>query len=86
MGMSVYMLPTEVDAKHWETIMEDKENLRAEIRQLNARATKLKMDLHDLAEELPLGWEKIPGLAQQAFTAYEDLMVAKARLASLPGG
>ncbi len=74
----------EVDALHWEEMMEEKERLKAEIKHLNARATKLKMDLHDLSEDLPLGWEKIPDVAQKAFTAYEDLTAARARLASIP--
>jgi len=62
--------------------MEDTEALKAEIKKLNAQATKLKMDLHDLAEDLPLGWEKIPDLAEQTFQAYQQLTAARKKLAA----
>ncbi|MBI1174033.1 MAG: hypothetical protein GC139_02065 [Sideroxydans sp.] len=62
--------------------MEDIEELKAEIKKLNARATQLKMDLHDLSEDLPLGWEKIPDVAEQAFLAYEKLTAARQKLAA----
>lgn len=53
--------------------MSDEEDLKARLKKLNAKATALKMDLHDLAEDLPTGWEKIPQVAQQAFEAYQQL-------------
>jgi Uncharacterized conserved small protein containing a coiled-coil domain len=37
----------------------DVEDLKAGLKKLNARATQAKMDLHDLSEDLPTGWEKI---------------------------
>ena len=40
------------------------------------------MDLHDLSEDLPTGWEKIPEVAQAAFDAYRELTDARARLAA----
>jgi len=40
------------------------------------------MNLHDLAEELPLGWEKIMEVAEQAFQAYKSLTEARSRLAA----
>ena len=62
--------------------MEDVEALKAQIKKLNAQATNLKMNLHDLSEDLPTGWEKIPDLATQAFEAYKNLTEARAKLAA----
>jgi hypothetical protein len=64
---------------------EDKEQLKAQIKKLNAQATNLKMNLHDLAEDLPTGWEKIPEMAEQAFQAYKNLTEARTRLAAAGG-
>ena len=61
--------------------MEDSEALKAEIRKLNARATQLKMDLHDLSEELPIGWERIPELAEKTHQAFQNLALARQKLA-----
>jgi hypothetical protein len=62
--------------------VEDIEQLKAQIKKLNAQATQLKMNLHDLAEDLPTGWEKIPEVARQAFEAYKSLTEARSRLAA----
>lgn len=62
--------------------MQTAEELKALVKTLNGRATKLKMDLHDLSEDLPTGWEKIPEVAQAAFDAYRELTDARARLAA----
>ena len=62
--------------------MDDVEALKAQIKKLNAQATNSKMNLHDLAEELPLGWEKIMEVAEQAFQAYKSLTEARSRLAA----
>jgi len=62
--------------------MEDVETLKAEIKKLNGRATQLKMDLHDLSEDLPIGWEKIPDVAAQTHEAYEKLTAARQKLAA----
>jgi len=62
--------------------MEDTETLKAEVKKLNARATQLKMDLHDLSEDLPIGWEKIPEVAAQTHEAYEKLTAARQKLAA----
>ncbi|HQT43900.1 MAG TPA: CCE_0567 family metalloprotein [Halothiobacillus sp.] len=66
--------------------MDEKETLKAEIKRLNGQATKLKMDLHDLSEDLPIGWENIQTLALQTYTAYRELIAARERLAALTGG
>lgn len=84
------------DAQHWLSIMRDEEiekiwkgsdkmegaeDAKAQLKKLNAQATALKMDLHDLAEDLPTGWEKIMEVAEKAFNAYQSLDAAKKRLA-----
>lgn len=56
--------------------------LRARLRTLNGRATQLKLDLHDLAEDLPVGWEQIPDLAARTHTAYADLDRVQRELAA----
>ena len=65
--------------------MEDVDALKAQIKKLNAQATNLKMNLHDLAEDLPIGWEKLPEVATQTFHTYLSLMEARARLAASGG-
>ena len=61
----------------------DPEALKAEIKKLNARATQAKMDLHDLSEELPTDWQRIPEVARIAYEAHAALIEARARLAEL---
>ena len=51
----------------------DAQSLKSELKKLSARAMQLKMDLHDLSEELPRNWELIPQLADQAFKAFAEL-------------
>lgn len=65
--------------------MEDIEELKALVKKLNAQATALKMDLHDLAEDLPTGWEKILEVANKAHSAYQSLDEARKRLAASAG-
>ncbi len=62
--------------------MSDVDTLKAEIRKLNARATQSKMDLHDLSEELPTNWERIPEVAKLAYDAHVALVEARKRLAA----
>ncbi|MCB9497776.1 MAG: hypothetical protein H6686_12890 [Fibrobacteria bacterium] len=61
----------------------DIETLKQEIRKLSSAAVKAKMDLHDLTEELPLGWETIPELSKIAFEVYRELADKKAALKQL---
>lgn len=63
--------------------MSDIETIKAEVKKFNAQATQLKMDLHDLSEDLPIGWEKIPEIAEKTFKAYEQLTEARKKLAAL---
>lgn len=55
----------------------DAEELKTRLKKLNARATQAKMDLHDLSEELPTNWEKIPEVAQRCHEAHVLLMDAR---------
>jgi hypothetical protein len=66
-----------------EPTVSEIETLKAEVKRLNARATAAKMDLHDLSEELPIGWERIPEVAQAAHAAHAALVDARKRLAAL---
>ena len=43
----------------------DTQSLKDAIKQANARATASKLDLHDLAEDLPQGWEQIMATAER---------------------
>lgn len=65
--------------------METIETLKAEIKKLSSHAVQAKMDLHDLSEELPTNWERIPEVAQKTFQIYEKLIAAKQKLAALGG-
>ena len=58
------------------------DELKALVKKLNAQATQAKMDLHDLSEELPIGWEKIPDQARKTHDAYAQLAEARKRLAA----
>jgi hypothetical protein len=61
----------------------DIDTVKLEVRKLNAKATQAKMDLHDLSEELPTNWERIPEVARVAFEAHVALVDARKRLAAL---
>lgn len=62
--------------------MEDLEVLKTKVKKLNAQATKAKMDLHDLSEDLPTNWEKILEVAQVAYDAHKSLVAARQELAA----
>ena len=64
--------------------MNEIETLQAAVRKLNARATQAKMDLHDLSEELPTNWQRIPELARAAHEAHAALAEARRQLAAFP--
>lgn len=61
---------------------QDIDALKAQIKKLSARATGLKMDLHDLAEDLPTGWEKIPEVAERTYQAFKTLTEARSQLSA----
>ena len=53
---------------------------RLQLKKLNARATQAKMDLHDLSEDLPTNWQRIPEVAKIAYDAHVALMNARKTL------
>jgi len=63
--------------------MTDAATLKDEIKKLNARATAKKMDLHDLSEELPVSWERIPEVARETYEAFKLLAEKRAQLKAL---
>ena len=63
--------------------MADIDDLKLAVKKLNAKATQAKMDLHDLSEELPTNWERIPEVARVAHEAHAALMDARKQLAAL---
>lgn len=62
------------------------EELKAKLKKLNAQATQAKMDLHDLSEELPTGWENILSVAQRAHDTHAALMAARQAAAASAAG
>lgn len=66
--------------------MSEIEGLKAELKKLSARATKAKMDLHDLSEDLPTNWQTIPDIARQTFEAFAALEAKRAELKLAEGG
>jgi hypothetical protein len=63
--------------------MAEIDTLKADLKKLSAKAMSLKMDLHDLSEELPINWQRIPEVAAQAHAAFEALAAARAELKAL---
>ena len=63
----------------------DTQSLKDAIKQANARATASKLDLHDLAEDLPQGWEQIMATAERTYQAYRHLAELKTALANQAG-
>ncbi len=58
------------------------EELEARVKKLSMRATQAKMNLHDLSEELPVDWEKIPEVAEATHAVFRDLAAARKELKS----
>ncbi|MDR3536326.1 MAG: CCE_0567 family metalloprotein [Acetobacteraceae bacterium] len=63
--------------------MSDVETLKAELKKLSSKATSAKMDLHDLSEELPKDWERIPEVASRAHAIFAELTAKRAELKRL---
>ena len=59
------------------------DELKAKLKKLNAQATQAKMDLHDLSEEVPTNWERIPEVARVAHEAHLALVEARQRLQAM---
>jgi len=64
--------------------MEDIASLKDRIKKLERKVVNLKLNLHDLSEDLPIGWQTIPDVAGQAYQAYLELSEAKAALEAAP--
>lgn len=62
--------------------MSDTDTLKAEIKKLSTQAIQAKMDLHDLAEDLPTNWTQILGVAQRAHDAFKLLESKREELKS----
>jgi hypothetical protein len=60
--------------------MTDLEIVKAEIKKLSSQAVQAKMNLHDLAEDLPINWEQILPVAQRAHDTYRELESKRAIL------
>jgi hypothetical protein len=65
--------------------MQDLDALKTKVKKLNQQATALKMDLHDLSEDLPTRWEEIPALAEKTYNAHAALVAARKELAAAGG-
>ena len=63
--------------------MSDIDALKADIKKLSAKAINAKMNLHDLSEELPVGWPTILEVAQQTHDAFAALEAARKKLKEL---
>jgi len=63
--------------------MGDVDALKAEVKKLSAKAMQLKMDLHDLSEELPQNWPSILDVAQRTYDAFSQLDAKRAELRNL---
>ncbi len=59
------------------------DELKADIKKLSAKATNMKMNLHDLSEELPINWGTILTVAQETYDTYAALEAARAKLKEL---
>jgi hypothetical protein len=63
--------------------MSSVDEMKAEIKKLSAKATNMKMNLHDLSEELPVNWTNILAVAQETYDAYAALETARKKLKEL---
>lgn len=62
--------------------MSDFEELKKQVRKLQSRAGTAKMELHDLAEDLPVNWTEIMAVAERTFHAFAELEAAKKEFAA----
>ncbi|MCW1412964.1 CCE_0567 family metalloprotein [Rhizobium sp. 1AS11] len=63
--------------------MSDLEEFKKKVRKLQSRAGTAKMELHDLAEDLPVNWTEIKVVAEKTFAAFAELAAAKRELSAL---
>ncbi|CDX53024.1 conserved hypothetical protein [Mesorhizobium plurifarium] len=62
--------------------MSNLEELQKKVRRLQSRAGTAKMELHDLAEDLPVNWTEIKVVAERTFAVFAELDAAKRDLAA----
>ncbi len=62
------------------------DDYKLKLKKANVLATGLKMDLHDLAEDLPTGWERIMDVAKRTHEAYRVLDELRKQAAGETGG
>jgi len=60
--------------------MSDVDTIKAEVKKLSTQAVQAKMDLHDLSEELPTDWQRIPEVATRCHDIHARLADARQRL------
>ncbi|WP_192178583.1 CCE_0567 family metalloprotein [Mesorhizobium amorphae] len=58
------------------------EELQKKVRKLQSRAGTAKMELHDLAEDLPVNWTEIKAVAEKMFDVFAEWDAAKRELAA----
>jgi hypothetical protein len=56
------------------------EELKTQIKRLNSKAGQMKMDLHDLAEGLPIDYDRLVDAAIETFQIYQQLDQLKQQL------
>ncbi|MDK1378636.1 MULTISPECIES: CCE_0567 family metalloprotein [unclassified Sinorhizobium] len=63
--------------------MPDLEELRKKVRKLQSRAGTAKMELHELAEDLPVNWSEVKAVAKRTFDVFAEPDAAKRELSAL---
>ncbi len=76
---SIMVQSAKTDSVNQQTI----EGLKLQIKKLNSKAGQLKMDLHDLAEGLPIDYQNLTALAAETYEIYRHLDELKSQLKSL---
>lgn len=67
-------------------VQQDPEALKTQIKKLNSKAGQMKMDLHDLAEGLPVNYEQLIAVATDTYAIFKEIDDLKKQLASLEAG
>lgn len=58
------------------------DDLKLKVRKLNTKCGQLKMNLHDLSEDLPNHWQTIMEVAKKTYDGFAELAAAKKELAA----
>jgi hypothetical protein len=62
------------------------EDLKTQIKRLNSKAGQMKMDLHDLAEGLPIDYQQLMDVAAATYEIFRQLDELKQQLKKLEQG